>query len=126
MALTEAQKEAKRRYRERHPERVKAQSKKHSRKYYAKNREEIKLRVKLRKYGLTRDEHVALEERAAGVCEACSRPFGADKMTSPNIDHCHNTGQVRGLLCGACNIALGTVQDSPDRLRALLAYVSDR
>ena len=39
------------------------------------------------------------------------------------IDHCHTTGLVRGLLCNSCNLVLGAVGESPDRLRALAVYL---
>jgi hypothetical protein len=63
---------------------------------------------------------VELEERrlAGDPCDVCGR------TTEPmNIDHCHVSGEVRGLLCRDCNWALGKVQDDPQILRALAAYV---
>jgi hypothetical protein len=39
------------------------------------------------------------------------------------IDHNHETGEVRGLLCYSCNTALGLSRDDPVRLRALALYV---
>ena len=57
-------------------------------------------------------------------CEACGK-----KQTRPgemHIDHCHTTGQVRGVLCFNCNVALGNVGDSIDRLYALVAYLKTK
>ncbi len=39
------------------------------------------------------------------------------------IDHCHKTGKVRGLLCQACNTALGLLEDDIERIQMLLAYL---
>jgi len=39
------------------------------------------------------------------------------------VDHDHSTGRVRKLLCNACNLAIGMVQEDPARLRALAAYL---
>ncbi len=54
-----------------------------------------------------------------GACAICRRR-PARRLC---IDHCHATRKVRGLLCDNCNIALGLLDDDPDRLRAALAYV---
>ncbi len=42
-----------------------------------------------------------------------------------HTDHDHKTGKVRGILCHHCNLALGNVKDSPERLRGLIAYLQD-
>jgi hypothetical protein len=79
------------------------------------------------KYGATHEEAVALA--MADSCEVCAKPVErlvADNAGGANgaqIDHDHLTGKVRGLLCGACNRALGHADDSPERLRALAAYL---
>ncbi len=39
------------------------------------------------------------------------------------IDHCHKTGEVRGLLCGNCNTALGMINDSAEILTSMLEYI---
>lgn len=70
-----------------------------------------------RKYG-EEGVAVALRREAGEGCDVCGRR--GDRMA---IDHCHTTGKVRGLLCMGCNVALGAVEDDPDRLRALALYV---
>ncbi len=40
-----------------------------------------------------------------------------------DIDHCHKTGQVRGLLCKRCNKGLGAFKDAPELLEAALNYI---
>lgn len=54
-----------------------------------------------------------LEIKVCGVCPA----------PATDIDHCHESGRVRGRLCGKCNRAIGLAEDCPVRLRALAAYV---
>lgn len=56
-------------------------------------------------------------------CAICQRP--ADKHTRLVVDHDHQTGYVRGLLCTQCNNAIGQLQDSPDLLRQAALYLED-
>jgi hypothetical protein len=60
----------------------------------------------------------------AGVCKACEEPIpyvGQDV----NVDHCHASGKVRGLLCRGCNGALGMLGEDPDRILGLLRYAEN-
>src|SRR3989442_746910 len=71
-----------------------------------------------RRYGLSLQEFRAMLERqnyACAICKATDRPLC--------IDHCRRTGEVRGLLCGPCNLAVGLLGDDPSRARALAAYL---
>lgn len=70
------------------------------------------------RYQLTPAEYAALVERAGGRCAVCQRE------ASLQVDHCHATGAVRGLLCGPCNKALGLLRDDVASLRAAIAYLS--
>lgn len=58
-----------------------------------------------------------------GKCGSC----GDGPESSPKgvlyVDHDHSTGQVRGLLCGRCNFAVGLLDDDPTRIRRLAAYL---
>lgn len=74
------------------------------------------LRQRLKKYGLTKEEFEGLLERSKGKCEIC----GVDEQ---HIDHDHETGEVRGILCNNCNNGLGRFFDSPELLRAALSYL---
>ena len=72
----------------------------------------VALQVRLRKYGLTLEQYHALWERAEGACEMCSTPFPQDPVSfEVRIDHDHNTGKVRGLLCHRCNVGLHYIED---------------
>ena len=63
---------------------------------------------------------------AQGRCEICSKPLSL--MTSPDtetayVDHCHDTGKVRGVLCRVCNVALGALKDSRLHLQKAIDYL---
>jgi hypothetical protein len=69
------------------------------------------------KYGITRAEVAALTEAQGGTCAFCDRTQGLV------LDHDHETGQVRGVLCGPCNTALGRLGDSVDGILNVLSYL---
>lgn len=76
------------------------------------------------KFGLSEIEYAALFAASGGVCAVCKQPPRGKKNNSKlHIDHDHQTGKVRGLLCHHCNCALGNAFDNPDRLRALADYL---
>lgn len=70
-----------------------------------------------RQYGITGAERDELLAAQAGVCCICLAAPAAD------VDHCHETGRVRGVLCFSCNAALGQLKDRPDVMRRAAAYV---
>lgn len=77
-------------------------------------------------YGLSEAEYEAMFEAQGGVCAICKRPettknqYGVMRLS---VDHDHQTGRVRELLCGKCNLVLGTLHDDPARLLAMLEYL---
>lgn len=80
----------------------------------------------VRHYGITEHDYELLLNAQAGVCATCSRPEIRTKNRKTDklsVDHDHKTGKVRGLLCYKCNVALGMVSDSIDRLKSLISYL---
>ena len=74
-------------------------------------------------YGVSTVEYEAMLIAQCGVCAVCG---GMNDNGRPLfVDHDHETGAVRGLLCGGCNVALGMANDDPDTLRRLAEYVED-
>ncbi len=41
------------------------------------------------------------------------------------VDHDHRNGKVRGLLCNACNTAIGLFEERPERIIAALSYLAE-
>ncbi len=58
-------------------------------------------------------------------CAACGTDVSQEHHGVLCIDHDHVTGQIRALLCGACNRALGHAKEDPIRLRALADYIEE-
>jgi len=75
------------------------------------------------RYRLTPDDYNTLLFKQGGGCAICGK--SPDQVTSFHVDHCHDTGRVRGLLCAKCNLLLGHADDSTQRLRRAIAYLID-
>lgn len=73
-----------------------------------------------RNYGLTEEDRAELETKQAGKCAICQ------KIAALNVDHCHTSGDLRGLLCHKCNLALGGFGDNPDLLRRAVNYLEGK
>jgi RNase P subunit RPR2 len=84
-----------------------------------------KARGRLRRHGLSNREYLDIAEAQGGNCALCGskgRGYGGSRYALV-IDHCHDTGKVRGLLCPDCNTALGRFGDDADRLRKAADYI---
>jgi Recombination endonuclease VII len=69
-----------------------------------------------------------MRESQNNVCALCFKPEKRQHATTGTvwdlaIDHCHETGRVRGLLCNACNRGLGLLGDTVDTLERVLLYL---
>lgn len=76
-------------------------------------------------FGLTADDLASLIEVQGGVCAICGRhpKLGGRRLA---IDHDHQTGRVRGLLCYRCNTAIGLLGDDPDVILRSMKYVAGK
>ena len=72
-------------------------------------------------YGLTEAQFISMLDGQDGKCATCLHPFAG--VSGIQVDHCHDTGVVRGLLCAQCNRALGQVFESIPTLKRLIAYL---
>ena len=76
---------------------------------------------RLRRYGITPDEYRSLLALQHYVCAICEQACITGKRLA--VDHCHTSGNNRGLLCGRCNTGLGQFEDNPDRLERAVIYL---
>lgn len=91
------------------------------RKAYPEKYQQYKRTQTLKRYGLAEDDFVALLIDQDFKCAICDQPL--DCAADTCVDHDHETGRVRSLLCRQCNMGLGLFAESAPRLRLAAAYL---
>jgi hypothetical protein len=77
-----------------------------------------------RRYGCTLEQYNEMLVKQEGKCALCQRLHNpAEKKGRLYVDHCHKSGKVRQLLCGACNSALGYFKDDTRVMAEAIAYI---
>lgn len=64
-----------------------------------------------------------MSESQGGVCKICRRPPAFSTRGVLYVDHCHDTGRIRGLLCGQCNVGMGAFRDNAELLEIAATYL---
>jgi hypothetical protein len=81
------------------------------------------------RYGITVEQYEELLQRQGGGCAICgsTEPRGRQRSYHRRnfaVDHCHETGEVRGLLCFPCNAAIGQLGDTVEHVQSAVRYLS--
>jgi len=89
-----------------------------------KMREHQRRSMLKRKYSMTLEDYDAMLANQGGVCAICGTTDTApwDHFA---VDHCHQSGNVRGLLCQGCNTCIGRVDDNTETLRKAIRYLEN-
>ena len=119
-------KERQKRWRLNNPEkykaqRVRAEQKRRERGYYEKNSNTIFENYLKRTYNIDLNKYNSLFEEQSGVCAICKQECVSGRKLA--VDHNHDTGEVRGLLCCRCNRGIGNLDDSLDKLKSAVLYL---
>ena len=69
---------------------------------------------------ITNEEYESKYAKQEGKCSICKESF--DSLC---VDHNHDTGEIRGLLCKKCNLGLGNLKDSLELLRNAIDYLKE-
>ena len=97
-------------------------------KQYRQNNPEIRKNSRLKyEFGITLELYDEMFEKQNGVCDICGLPETKvirGKIVSLAVDHDHETGKIRGLLCHSCNVSLGGFKDSPELLISAIGYLT--
>jgi len=146
----EKKKLADKRYYEKHKEKINTKNRTHKqenkeyfnqldRQYYQENKEKrvqysrdfrknqpkkVRETYLKHKYDLTLEQYDELLKSQDYKCAICkSSSCGRKDRKILFIDHCHNTGKVRGLLCNKCNCGIGNFKDKPEFLKEAIKYL---
>lgn len=108
-----------------------------SKKDYSKNQEKYKKRAKeryywedvknmrlLRNFGITLECYNKMFEQQQGCCFICGR-HQSELSKALNVDHNHENGKIRKLLCWNCNYALGLVREDINILLSMIDYLDE-
>lgn len=108
-----------------------------AKRFYADNADRVKARIsasydpvksrnqKLKKnYGITLDDYDSMLEAQDGKCAICKRSDPGHNSGRFVVDHDHNTGAVRKLLCSPCNLMLGHAGDNIETLKSAIEYLN--
>jgi Autographiviridae endonuclease VII len=79
-------------------------------------------------FGITLEQYQKMLSEQKGLCAVCGKPETVrDKKSNEirwlSVDHNHETGEIRKLLCNNCNVAMGHVGDSIEHLKQLIRYL---
>lgn len=80
------------------------------------------------RFGISLEQYKEMLEKQGGVCAICGgsepKSLGSSKQ-SFSVDHCHDTGRIRGLLCSSCNRGLGLLGDTVESVQRALDYLKE-
>lgn len=101
----------------------KACKKSYERVWNKENADHVHLKQVVKRYGISAEHWNRLFEAQGGCCAICEK----HQSTLPCrlvVDHCHDSGVVRGLLCRNCNSAIGMLEERTEVLQAAVDYLS--
>lgn len=94
--------------------------------YNLKNPDKCKNTKLKTSFGITLSDFNSMLASQNQLCAICKKPeihMRAGVLRQLNVDHCHETGKVRGLLCNGCNTGLGQFKDNIESLYSAIEYL---
>ena len=101
--------------------------------YQKKNPEGQRWKQLKHKYGLTKEQWCSMLNAQDSKCACCDVKLHTEAIKRGSkrpsnqavVDHCHETGAIRGILCHSCNVALGHVKDDITILHKAIKYLEN-
>lgn len=94
-----------------------------SARYREKNRQSLRLKNRAFRVDIQLEKFYELWNKEDGFCPICGAWFGEVDFV---LDHNHETGAVRGILCYSCNTGLGLFKENLDSLQKAMSYCAER
>lgn len=91
---------------------------------YKAQQDRSNTKTRYKKFGITKeifDKMFLAQDSRCAICETTENTSSKDWA----IDHCHRTGEVRGILCHHCNLMLGNAKDDTIRLKKAIKYLNE-
>lgn len=88
---------------------------------YQRNKLQYKDTFLRKRYGISIEDYKRMHEHQDGLCAICK---GLPQKKGLSVDHNHQSGKVRALLCSRCNTALGLVDENKTILKTMIQYIS--
>ncbi len=103
----------------------------HVRYHTSRNKEKVRNRSYKKRFGITLEQYNLLLARQGGVCAICGedevfRANSGSRIKHLAVDHCHESGRIRGLLCGRCNTAIGGFKDDLFLIGRAMEYLVEK
>lgn len=96
----------------------------YDRDYYQRTKPERKKQMRdwhlTARYGISQEQYDEMLRRQGGVCAICEQPPIKHRL---DVDHDHESGRVRGLLCRDCNLGVGKLKESLEILARAARYL---
>lgn len=87
---------------------------------------EAKKRMLMYRYRLDYNTYLKMYDEQGGCCKICKDPKKLGGFTGLQVDHDHQSGEVRGLLCRNCNTAIGKFKENIEFIKAAVDYLGLR
>ena len=94
--------------------------------YRENNRRVLSDRERQRRFGITPEGYSELLKSQNGTCAICKQPETATrlgKVKALAVDHCHQSGAIRGLLCADCNTGIGKLRENTSIFLSAIRYL---
>lgn len=112
---------------------VVCETRKHDSEFYVKDRSTGRkdttckrcriIQQRERTLGITQEEYLALHKKQGGKCGICRKRIRSRRFKALAVDHCHDTGRIRGLLCSNCNTGLGLFKENPEAMLRAIEWI---